>query len=162
MLPAISMSGSILPCRLGFAFFIKQRSADEGGPMNPSAEEAADEGWWMAADDIKVVCFSKKGLSERWGRGRRISLLSAQWLSGPLRTYQCPLIAVKPPVSHMSNTAAIKPPWRASSIKKATQGGRRRSEGQFAIEHLSSIFHAFIRLFVCSLSYLTHSCAHTQ
>lgn len=45
MLRATSLSDSALPRRLGFAFFfIKRRSADEGGPVSPSAEEAADEG----------------------------------------------------------------------------------------------------------------------
>lgn len=50
-------------------FSLSKRSANEGGPENPSAVEAADEGWWMAADDIKVVhvCLSIKQLSEKWG-----------------------------------------------------------------------------------------------
>lgn len=104
MLRAISLSDSALPRRLSFAFFL----LSEGVRMKVALwvrllRKQQTKAWRIAADDIRVVhvCLSIKWLSKR---GVGISLLSTERLASPLRTYQCPLIAVKPPVSHMNNT----------------------------------------------------------
>lgn len=86
---------------------VNRRSVEVSSPMNPSAEESRQRLMEKAQQTIKKVVHvcAFVCLPIYNGYQERLSAFHfCQQNTGPLKHYQFPLIAVRPPANHMNNT----------------------------------------------------------
>lgn len=85
---------------------VNRRSVEVGSPMNPSAEESRQRLMEKTQQTIKRWCMYVPLCVSLYDgyQERLIAFHFCQQNTGPLKPYQFPLIAVRPPANHMNNT----------------------------------------------------------